>query len=139
MANHTLWPRLRTGKLKRTIQRPEVISTKHTKPAASAGKAQHLWKFKLEGLFSRRGSKDHKPADTSAKSGVSWDKRGGMLDDVGRYLNEQRDKSFGRWQDRAQRVLFLHTKARLLRRNSRVAIPSDMKAMSESRSKLGWS
>ncbi len=136
--NNTIWPKNRTGKLRSTIQEPKLITHSYTKPSGGQTTTR-MWEFKLEGLFGRRGSKNHKAWGSKFITGINWGGKNHMLNDVGGFLNDQKDKPFGRWQDRAQRVLFLHVKGRLARINSKnMVTQNSMGNMAISRGSLGW-
>ena len=137
--NKTIWPKNRTGKLRNTIKEPNLVTVSYKKPNSSNSINTKMWEFKLEGLFGRRGSKNHKAWGADNPSGIAWGGGSHMLNDVGAFLNNQRNKPFGRWQDRAQRVLFLHVKGRLAKMGSKnTATQNSMGNMALSRSTLGW-
>lgn len=97
--NTTPWPAMRTGKLRSSIKRPEVLIDKYQGTFGS-GTGLPRYRFKLSGLFGRRGSRTH-----------LGNKR---LKDVGVHLNDMQGKPFGGWRDRSQKVLFESLKERLL-------------------------
>jgi hypothetical protein len=81
--NMTPFPKYDSGKLSASIKVPTVEVKRYTGPASKIP----AYKIKMKALFGMRMSED-----------------GGY--DVGRYLNNQYDRTFGRWQERAQRNLF---------------------------------
>jgi hypothetical protein len=99
LVNKTMWPKLRTGKLRNATRKPTVKYDKHTGTFGS-GMGGARYNIQMYNLFNRRAS------------------RFSNGQDVGDLLDRWAGKPFAGWKQRSQRVLFLAMKKQMLGRTT---------------------